>query len=527
MSTTDVTVADARPAAGPGLVDLLRRAGGDDRLPFGVLMALAVWWAFTMGRLIVLRHDRFGTFDFDEGIYDQFLWQLAHGRTFDTVRGVTLEGHHAHVAFLLLVPLVWLGAGPNTWNVLFAATMAATTIPLYFLAKDKLHSSWLGLLVGAVWLAQPTVQWMVQEGFHPDGMAIPFLIGTYLFGERMVAQKRASGSVDRRTRWAFVACFLLTISWKEDLALALLGMGVVWIIRRQYRFGAKVAVAGALWFVVFGVWLVPHFAGGSVYGGIYGDLGHTPAQILVNSAVHPSKLVHRLEQNDAVGYSRELVRPYGFVPLLSPSTLLIGAPQWFTNIISSASFTYDLHFHYQSIPMASLVISFVEGLSLLLRWRRWIGEGVGVVALGFALYCSRTVGPSPLSIQYRSGEWPLIPDVDQSARETAVDLVPSGAGVSADYLTVSHLTHRQIAYSFPNPWRNSNYGVTDAAHGDPAKVQYLVVNTTILGNDQQLFDNIRASGEFRTVYNSGTEWVLERVEPPGHGTSPVVVPPPG
>jgi uncharacterized membrane protein len=524
VSVSEVSAEPARTAHDRGLAEIVRSVRIDRRVPFGILMVLAVTWTIAMGRLIVLRHDRFGTFDFDEGIYDQFLWQLAHGRQFDTVRGVTLAGHHASIAFLLLAPLVWLGAGPNTWNVLFAAAMAGTTIPLYFLAKDKLRNSWLALLVGVVWLAQPTVQWMVQEGFHPDGMAIPFLIGTWLFGERLVAQRRAR-SVERGTRWAFVACFLLTITWKEDLALALLGMGLVWIIRGQWRLGSKVVVAGAAWFLIFGVWLVPRFAGGSVYGGIYGDLGHTPGQILVTSAEHPTKLAHRLDQNNAVGYSRDLSQSWAYLPWLSPVTMLIGAPQWFTNIVSSANFTYSLHFHYQSVPMAALAISFVEALRLLLRWRRWIGEGLALTALVCALACSRWYGPSPISIQYRLGAWPLVADADQGARQTAVDLVPSHAGVSADYLTVSHLTHRQIAYSFPNPWRNSNFGVKDSAHGYPAKVQWLVVNTSILGNDTALFQSILDSGEFAVRYHEGNEYLLQRVRPPGQGTRPVVVPP--
>ena len=127
--------------------------------------------------------------------------------------------------------------------------------------------------------------------------------------------------------------------------------------------------------------------------------------------------------------------------------------------------------------------------------------------------------------QYRLGAWPLVADTDQGARQTAVDLVPSHAGVSADYLTVSHLTHRQIAYSFPNPWRNSNFGVKDSSHGYPAKVQWLVVNTSILGNDTALFQSILDSGEFAVRYHEGNEYLLQRVRPPGEGTSPVVVPP--
>lgn len=508
------------------LLDRLRPYFAHEHAPLVILIGLVAIWVLVMGSLIVLRHQRFGTFDFDEGIYDQYLWQLAHGRGSNTVRGVPLAGHHASFAFLLIAPLAWLGAGPNTWNLLMTLALGATAIPLYLLARDKLHRSWLALLVGVVWLLQPTVSWLVQEGFHPDGMAVPFLVCTYLFGERLIRQREAH-RVRRSTRWAFVASFLLTITWKEDLALALVGMGLVWAIRRHWRFAAQVIGVAAVWFLLFGVWLVPHFAGGSVYGGIYGDLGATPSEIAVNSAKHPSRLVERLDDNDAIGYTRGLTESWGFVPILAPATLLITAPQWFTNIISSAGFTYDLHFHYQSVPMAALAISFVEGLRRLIRWRRWVGEGVAIVGLVAAFACASWYGATPLSVKYDQGAWPLVDPVDFAAKQHAVALVRGGKGVSADYLMVSHLTHRQVAYSFPNPWVSRNYGVGHGQTGDPAEVHWLVVDTAVLGDaDRSLLASISGSGEFAVRYDSGHVLVLERVKPPGEGTHQIVLPDP-
>ena len=96
-----------------------------DRAMLGTLGVLAAGWAIVLGRLIVLRHERFATFDFDEGIQDQLIWQLADLRQFTTVRGVPFLGNHASFGFVLLAPLAWLGAGPNTWNVLNAVALAS------------------------------------------------------------------------------------------------------------------------------------------------------------------------------------------------------------------------------------------------------------------------------------------------------------------------------------------------------------------------------------------------------------------
>ena len=534
MAHQDTTVedeaSDAAPVVGTddpqatrALAEVVRPWMQSDRAMLGTLGVLAAGWAIVLGRLIVLRHDRFGTFDFDEGIQDQLIWQLAHFRQFTTVRGVPFLGNHASFGFFLLAPLAWLGAGPNIWNILNAVALASCAPILYLIARDRIGRPWVGLLVGVAWLAQPSVQWWVQEGFHPECVALPFLFATWLFGER-IAKRMADGlPIDRRLRWQFALSFLFTIIWKEDLALALVGMGLVWLVRRRWKLGLRVVAVGALWFAIFGAWMVPHFAGGTVYGGIYGDLGATPSAVVKTSVRHPSRLVQRLDDNDAIDYSRHLHQSYGFVSVLSPVTWLIGAPQWMVNISSTANFTCDPMFHYQAIPTAALAISFIEGVSLLMRRRRWLGETAVLVGVCSALWCAHVFGPGPWSTSYRQGFWPLVAGPNQAANVAAVRRVGPDDGVSADYNVVPHLTHRQFTYTFPNPWRNSNYGIEPTEHGDPAKVQWIVMDTAMLNEvDAQLYASIEASGEFRLVMHQGTVEVLQRVRPPGKGTHPIV-----
>ncbi len=475
-----------------------------------------------MGTLIVLRHERFATFGFDEGIFDQFLWLLSEGQQFNTVRGVTLAGHHASFAFVLLAPLVWFGGGPNTWNLLHTVAIALTAVPLYFLVRDKIGPAWIGFVVGVVWLAQPTAQWLVWEGFHPEGMALPFLVGAYLFGERVVhprvSAERASPS--RTSAVAFWACFALAITWKEDVALALLGMGIVWMIRRRWRFGSTVAAVAGAWFVIFGMWLVPLLAEGTVYSGIYGELGRTPGEIVASSVTDPAALVQRMADNGVVGYTAELGRSWAFVPFLAPSTLLIGAPQWFTNIISAASFTYDIRLHYAAIPLAALAISFVEGIRRATRWSRSLGTSLLALAVVVALLSSHWDGPSPLGDRYALA-WPTEEPSDMGARHKAMAMVPSGAGVSVDYRLTSHMTHREVVYEFPNPWRSWNYGVNPGQRGDPSLVEWVIVDTKGANpHDAALLEQLLDSGEMAERFSQDGIVVLQRVSTPGLGQSP-------
>jgi hypothetical protein len=94
-----------------------------------------------------------------------------------------------------------------------------------------------------------------------------------------------------------------------------------------------------------------------------------------------------------------------------------------------------------------------------------------------------------------------------------VDLVPDHASVSASYSLVSHLSHRPEIYTFPNPWRRSNYGVKDTETPDPARIDWLVIDRQVLGQDEALFAGILASGDFRVVSEVDGIVVARRVRP--------------
>jgi hypothetical protein len=101
-----------------------------------------------------------------------------------------------------------------------------------------------------------------------------------------------------------------------------------------------------------------------------------------------------------------------------------------------------------------------------------------LVGLVVATSLAATVawGPSPISVKYHAGFWPLQTDPRQSTKEAAVDLVPDGAPTSALYNFLPHLAHRDEIYDFPLPWRNVNWGVHGEHLADPAGVQWIVVD---------------------------------------------------
>jgi hypothetical protein len=86
----------------------------------------------------------------------------------------------------------------------------------------------------------------------------------------------------------------------------------------------------------------------------------------------------------------------------------------------------------------------------------------------------------------------------------------------------THMTHREKIYEFPVPWCNVNWGVRGEHLDDPAQVQYLLVDRTLMNDSLDPFGSARSralledllSYEFTVVSERGGIVVARRVHPP-------------
>lgn len=465
-----------------------------------IVVSVAVTsWTIVISRLVMARHNNFGTFDYDLGIHDQAIWGFANGEWFNTVRGMASLGHHATFAYFFLVPFEWLGGGPNLWNVMQVFAIASCAVPIFFLCLRRFASEWIAAVIALCWLLQPWLSWFAQETFHPEVMAMPFLfLGYYYLDPR--TRTDAEVGLHREDVWGLVS-LVFAMMWKEDIALAVAMLGVAFVFMGRRRIGRQLFIGGVVWFVVFGAWMVPLLAGGkATYGGIYGSLGESSFEVFKNSLLHPSDFFDRLSDNNMSLYIIRLFAPFAFLAYLSPVLLVAMVPQFFANILTTASFTFEPRFHYQAIPMVFIMLASIDAIWKM-RETDWYQKFkvhhvlVGLLLL-VSLYGARGWGILPGAEKYRTGPWPLVKS-DTSGWEAAVKRVGPNDGVAAHYLAVPHLTHRKVVYTFPNPWVNSYYGISNEDLGDPTNVKWLIIseggmNEQAQGALQQLVD----SGEF-------------------------------
>jgi uncharacterized membrane protein len=481
-------------------------------LPESVLAVLVTLWSAEFIRLPMLRYDRFGTFGFDLGIYDQGTWLLSRAQDpFVTIRGLELFGHHANVFLLLLAPFYWLGAGPIFLLVVQVVAQASGAVAIFLLARDLLRSKWAGVALAATLLLNPTYQWLTWEFFHPDAVAIGPLLFAYWAAR------------NRRWRWFTVAAILAVIC-KEDVALAVAVLGVVVWFRGDRRRGAIVAAASTAYFFFATRVLIPAENGiGPFYDSFFGDLGKSPTEVAFNSVRHPSKTWHLATEKDRKTWYWNVLTPWAFAPLFDLRVLAIAGPTIFINVVSSFPYTRDYRFHYSAMVVAGCAVATVEAIAWISnrsRQRRATQASMVSVVLAAAVVASVMLGCAQYSRHYHDGTWPLIADPRVAIKAKAVKTVPARAAASVAYNIDTHMSHRERIYEFPAPWCNVNWGVRGEHLDDPAKVEYLVLDRNLLGARDRVLLSDLLSGEFSVVSEEQAILVAKRVQSPTRPLGP-------
>ena len=476
------------------------------RAPAVALGGLIAAYVATFGTLTWFQHENFGTFGYDMGLYDQGIWLVSRFKDpFVTIRGLNFFAHHVNLITLLFVPAYWLGAGPHFLYLVETVWMALGALPLFLLARDRLESGWLAVAVAGSFLLYPALEWINWWHFHPDALIItPLLVAWWL-------------ATRRRWGW-FAVAVAVALACKEDAALAVLMLGLVLAVLGQRRAGLVTAAAGAGWFLVATKVVIPAAGGGAgpFYQELFPGFGDSLGEIVWNLVAHPSRLLGLATLPDRLTYFWQIMAPVGGGPLAAPLVLLISVPQTVINVASGHALTHDIHYHYSAIVLTGVFLATVEGMA-------WIGRGPGTrralvaVLLTTSLAANVAWSPSPLGRQYDDGIWARAEPRHATVR-AALRLVPAGAGVSASYNLIPHLTHRTYAYEFPNPWVVANWGAHGENPPDPATADYLVIDERLLGDQRPLFDRLLSpQGGYTRVFASDGIVVARRQ--PGAGGS--------
>lgn len=455
-------------------------------VPLLLVWALVLAYAALFSWLSVSRHRAFMTNAFDLGNVDQAVWNTAYGRplAFTNWRGVDLDlatdnrlAMHVEPIYLLIAPLYWVWPSPEALLVLQTIVLALGAWPVYWLARERLRSSWAGVAFAAVYLLSPSLEAANLWEFHAVTLAAPLLLFAFYFVQR--------GQAGRF--WLFA---MLAMATKEEVPaiVFLMGLYIAFVLRRP-RLGLASAGVALTWFVLAVGVVIPAFEGDrSPYLRYYGDLGDGPLELARALVTHPDLVLGKLLDGRNLGYLRDLLAQTGFLSLLHPATLSFALPDLVINLLSDHE---PMHFvekyHYVAPMMPGLMISAVLGAAWLFRHMEgWLGRtATGLIplwALMAALLYHYYHGYTPLARAFE----PYRVTAHHRLGEEIARQIPPDAAVSAQPNLNPHVSQRRVLYRFPY--------IGDA--------EYVFLDVSSLANKRNLFGDIEAmlrQGEFGLV----------------------------
>ena len=414
--------------------------------PYILVVALSAAASAYFSAAGLLLHFSFRSYGWDLGIFDQVLWNTAHGRLFEySFRNILYLGDHFSPALLLLSPLALLGAGPAPLLVAQGIAFGAACIPL-FAAVRRLAGpgpAWFVTSAYVLGLAQGRA---VTYDFHPDAF-IPLFAFTALWG-------LASG---RKT--ALIAASLAILTVKEDMALLVLGLcWVAWLAFGAKREAAVIAVVGIVYSAVVVLAVMPEIRGDDTnpLSERYGYLGDNAPEMLFNAVTQPHLIFDQLNRWSAFEAVALVLLGAGLLPLATPRlwpplALLLLAP-----LLAQHPAQSTLSLHYMVVPatfalvVAAVALKTSEPWSYLTRFSakqvpRSHVASLAVFACAVAVFAWKS--PLPPSFAAEPSRY----QVDSHSRlaRSFVDDVPDGVGVSAQATFVPHLSQREDIYEFP------------------------------------------------------------------------------
>jgi uncharacterized membrane protein len=448
-------------------------------------------------------HQRFGTYGYDVGIYDQGTWLLSRLREpFSTIRGLHLFGDHASYVLVAVAPLYRLWADPRLLLALQVVFLALPAVAVYLLGARRLGHPAAGLAVAVAYLAYPGTQWAIVWQFHPEAIAAGALA-------------MAALAADRERTTAMAAWIALALACREDVGLVVAGFGALLAVTGKRDLGRRTALVGLGWFLVVTFLLIPLANGRPTaqFEAAYRVGGRGPLALLSGLPWVALHATTTALTNDGLWYLVLVFLPLAGLPLLAPRWLLPAAAPLLLNLASAHPEQHQIRFHYLAAAAPFLALAAVAGLGVVAARRRALLVPALVLLVLLAFTADRRYGPALWS---KDRVFPAASAQD-ATRRAALEVVDPDEPISAQFHLVTHLTHRTRAYEFPNPFRAVNWGLAGDGHGQAEidAVRWVVVEPTLLGQeDRNLFERLRTSADWRVPYDSGGVVVLERVAGP-------------
>ena len=218
---------------------------GEDAKDRIVWLSIAAY-VLCFGYLSFLKYQSFGYQDFDLAIYSQTLWNILHGSIYSSILGIDFLGNHAGFIVFLIAPLYFVFKSPLTLLFIQSLSLGVAAYPIYLIAKKELNRN-IGLAIVVIYLIYPALGYVNLFEFHPQTLAIPFLIFTYYYFEKENFKM-------------FIIFMSLSLICQENIALIIALFGVyAFFIKKDIKWLLTPFLIGMAWFCIMVFKIIPSF----------------------------------------------------------------------------------------------------------------------------------------------------------------------------------------------------------------------------------------------------------------------------
>ena len=318
----------------------------------GLLTLLMASYTILFFYIAVKKYNSFSFYDLDLAVINQAVWNASRGVIVSTSLGQStmLNGGHVELLSLFLAPFYKIFPSPLTLLFLQSLGLAIGAWPIYLIGKGMMKP-YAGFLLAVCYLMYPALAWVNLFEFHMIAFATPLILWMfYLYV---------------RKRWGMFCVFvILSLACREDVAIPVFAVGIFALIgswtgsRRGNGADMKWAllplISASAWFAICVKFIQPEFAPEAlkstrVTGGppaFYDWLGSSFTGILKTFVSHPGMVWNGIVIAPKLTYLLHLFAPLAFLPVFSPSALLMPAISLVEGLISQRPMHFSIRYQY-------------------------------------------------------------------------------------------------------------------------------------------------------------------------------------
>ena len=411
-----------------------------------ITAALSVAFFLFVSVWTVARVYSFCVPSYDFGIFSQMFYYMKEtGLPMTTLERDGLLSHfHVHMSpiYYLMLPFYCLVPIPATLQVLQAAVLASSVIPLWKICKIHGLSGMQRTLVCAMLLLYPAFAGGTGYDIHENCFLTPLILWL-LYG------------IDRKSTPITAVAAVLTLMVKEDAAVYV-GIIAVWLLTRsalrrkkgEYKgliTGGALLVGALVWFFAVTGYLAQQGDGVMTYrydNFLYGD-SDSLVTVIAAVIMNPMKALYECVDREKLQFILQTMLPLLAFPFFTRrfERYILLIPYVLVNLMSDYQYQHDIFFQYTFGSTACLLyLTAVNLADVKLNLYRVAAAGAAVI-ISFGCFVG-WIMPTATVYPKNCGAFRSHYDTVRAA----LDTIPTDASVTATTFYTTHLSQRKVLY---------------------------------------------------------------------------------